>query len=85
MTNEVNDSSPRWDEIQTGRRTCDAWDAGDIGCGEVVLTLRTRLLKRAFGLSSPWAHERPGASKTAFPRRAWERGRCTGEDVKQAV
>ncbi len=44
MTNDVDDSSPRWDLLQTAGRTCDSWDAGDIGCGELVLALRTRLL-----------------------------------------
>ena len=44
MKDEGEDSSQRWELLQPAGRTCSAWDAGDIGCGELVLALRTRLL-----------------------------------------
>ena len=33
-------------------RVADAWDAGDMGCGEVIILLRTRMRKLAPARSS---------------------------------
>ena len=49
MPGAEDDSSLGWGLPPTASRTSAAWDAGDIGCGELVLALRARLLALAPG------------------------------------